>query len=55
MSQERLSKLNFKTKKLELQIQGLNSEIGLKELEIKEAFKEINSIKNRNIGVLNQG
>lgn len=53
MSSRELEKLEYNRDKLELQIQGLNTEISLKELDYKKLIKNIQSIKNKNVGVMN--
>ena len=53
MSSEKLSKLEIKRRKLELNIQKLNAELELKEIDYIELINEINKIKSTNLGVLN--
>lgn len=52
MSIEKLEKLEYQRVKIESKIQSLNSELLLKEYELKKVCKEISRIKTINSEVL---
>ena len=51
---DRYNKLLIKRDKIELQLQRLNADLQLKEIELKETVKELQSIRNVNSGAMAQ-
>ena len=54
MSIELIEKLERRRKKIELQMQKLNSELDLKEFEYIELSTQINKLKSQNLGVFSK-
>ena len=54
MSSDRLFKLNTKKARVEYDIQELEALLGKKNLDLAVTIKELENVKNRNIGVFTQ-
>jgi len=49
MSSTKLEKLSLKFKKIELKMQELNAQLGLKELELRDTAKKIREIRDHQL------